>query len=365
MKSLRALPVALLLLAVAIGAHAQTTRKPARDPRPLPPTDVSTIKPFVFGELPSGSLLDKAVPVGRATFTRVDGGISTLGTVRLGDAAQIMGINIERGANGSSLWMRGSIGRIAPLLTKDHSSLLKARATSDVLDLLQTQATALGILKAHEELVASDVSIDELGYQHFRFDQMYRGIPVWGRDIYVHANPTGDVYLVNGDLAPTPALAQATAAIDAERALAIVVARLKAENRWAPPPDEVMRWLDMPFPSTRGVYYPAKDGSMRLAYEVTLHPNLLENITYIIDASNGAQLNRIDNHCSLLPGEKHNHVSRTGLERRIGRSRILRCAGYRSRRQQPLVPHLSPHQRRVLLGVGLPQLQRRQFENAR
>lgn len=312
MKSLRALPAALLILLVSYTASAQSTIRPNRDPRPLGRVDVSDIPKHSFTTQPirRGALLDALVPVGRARLEPLSGSTTTLGNLRIGNAARTLGIDVRRGANGTSLWMRGTIGRVAATKTKG-ASLMGTRATDAALDVLQSNSSTIGIASAREELAVRDASVDDLGYQHFRFDQVYRGIPVWGRDVYVHANADGDVYLINGDLAPTLSASTSAPSIASDRALAIVIERLKSENRWAPPSNEVMTWLGMPLPTAGATYYPTADGSLRLAWEVTLHPNLVEYISFIIDAATGAQLNRIDLHCSLLPGQQHDHVAYT------------------------------------------------------
>ncbi|MBI3110494.1 MAG: M4 family metallopeptidase, partial [Ignavibacteriales bacterium] len=49
------------------------------------------------------------------------------------------------------------------------------------------------------------------------------------------------------------------------------------------------------------VIYTMSQGTFRLAYEVNIHPNLVEWYSYIIDAANGQTLNKIARHCSIIP----------------------------------------------------------------
>ena len=86
---------------------------------------------------------------------------------------------------------------------------LTGSAASDVLQ---------GIIATHlsgegdEEMVMTRLHTDRLGNSHLRFQQTFNGLPVVGGDMYLHANPMGQVYAVNGafahgsDLPLSPAL---------------------------------------------------------------------------------------------------------------------------------------------------------------
>ncbi|MFB3133470.1 MAG: M4 family metallopeptidase, partial [Rhodothermales bacterium] len=93
-------------------------------------------------------------------------------------------------------------------------------------------------------------------------------------------------------VATTPSLGEATA-------LQTVVGDLEARGRWAPVPDDVAAWLDIEEAQTELVLYPDPEQGLRLAYDVSLHPNLLEWYTYLVDARSGQILDRIARHCTL------------------------------------------------------------------
>jgi hypothetical protein len=61
------------------------------------------------------------------------------------------------------------------------------------------------------------------------------------------------------------------------------------------------------------VLYPDIDLGMRLAFEVSLHANLVERYVYLVDARNGQILNRIAEHCSLDPTISRGPVAGLGL----------------------------------------------------
>jgi Zn-dependent metalloprotease len=59
---------------------------------------------------------------------------------------------------------------------------------------------------------------DQLGRRHLRFDQQYRGVPVWPARALVHFDPHGNVDLMNGAYVPTP-VGETTPRIDRESAV--------------------------------------------------------------------------------------------------------------------------------------------------
>ena len=70
-----------------------------------------------------------------------------------------------------------------------------------------------------EELMASRTQTDDLGQVHVRFQQSFRGIPIDGAEVVVHASEiSGEVHALSGRLFPTAGLPRA-ARYDAETAI--------------------------------------------------------------------------------------------------------------------------------------------------
>ncbi|TLM60121.1 MAG: hypothetical protein FDZ69_14035, partial [Deltaproteobacteria bacterium] len=65
---------------------------------------------------------------------------------------------------------------------------------------------------------------DSLGKSHYRFQQSYRGVPVYGRESLVHLDADGNIYLFQGHHLPTPDLVDVTPAVTGDRAEAICAA---------------------------------------------------------------------------------------------------------------------------------------------
>jgi Zn-dependent metalloprotease len=84
------------------------------------------------------------------------------------------------------------------------------------LEHVRTAATLRGII---DELVVSNVRVDELSMAHTRVQQRVRGVPVFGGEAIAHFRSDGELFTITDDLVPnividtTPAIAQ-DAAID-------------------------------------------------------------------------------------------------------------------------------------------------------
>ena len=62
------------------------------------------------------------------------------------------------------------------------------------------------ILKIHDsraEFKIISESMDHLGMKHIKFQQVYKEIPVWGKELSVHLDSQNNVYLLQGNTVPT------------------------------------------------------------------------------------------------------------------------------------------------------------------
>ncbi len=295
-------PITLLLcLSWTLTTHV-SAQKVDHDPRPLERPDVESIpiyesvEAFLSAE-PSSSLHEAATSVGTASINDLP---AVQGVLRQADrvahksapAYDLKPMEVRRADNGTVRWMNGDLGRIEA----SKRGLDRIGAALDVLD---EHAALLQLREPSKELRGTGYAVDELGFAHVRFEQVYDGIPVWGRDLYVHFDASGEVYTINGTYEPTPREVDLQLNLNAAAAYDIVVSDLQAREQWAPVPDEAAAMFGLDEVESELILFPLADGSMRPAYEVSLHPNLVEWFTYIIDAEDGSVLDRIQRHCTL------------------------------------------------------------------
>ena len=183
---------------------ARSLAKPPRDPRPLQGLDNShiprypSVEAFLAKRGPAdlraratvvgkAELIWQPVPKGLAQGAR--GATGTRSSLSMGER-----LRLERAPNGTVRWMQGRLGR-APV--SPGAAGKQAAFTQAALAVAEAYAGVLRLDDPATELRPMQTTLDDLGYVHARFEQTYAGLPVWGRDLYVHLDAQGDVYAVN------------------------------------------------------------------------------------------------------------------------------------------------------------------------
>jgi Zn-dependent metalloprotease len=121
--------------------------------------------------------------------------------------------------------------------------------------------------------------VDEVSLSHLRFQQWYRGVPLWSRQVIVHLDAQGNVYLVQGRTVPTPEGLDVVPKITSDAAVRASRGHLGVGDAPA-----------QQTPSAELVVFEPDDGTPRLAYKVRI-----SSWTYFIDAGTGAVLGRLTN----------------------------------------------------------------------
>ena len=144
---------------------------------------------------------------------------------------------------------------------------------NSALQYLRTNATLLRVKDPATEFQEIGMATDELGYSHLRYDQRYRGVEVWGRDIRVHVNPDGSVESFNGRYVPTPPdRAPDVVEVAVERARSIALDRFGS-------PGTVT--------GERMVYLPGDAGGLQLCWLVSVAGRLDQRKDMFVEASTG------------------------------------------------------------------------------
>lgn len=186
------------------------------------------------------------------------------------------------------------------------NSLNKSTAETAARQFLQKTATVLQINDADQEwqLRGNDAA-DELGMFHFKAQQQFAGLEIFGAEVAVHVSPDGEVVL-NGRSLPTPATVAGTIpSLTQESALAFALSELEKKTTVA---DYNKENTDFP-PYLQEVHqaqlliYPLDEqgNDMRLAWHLTVFPNFIERWEYFIDAHTGEVLNTYNHTCALGP----------------------------------------------------------------
>jgi bacillolysin len=119
------------------------------------------------------------------------------------------------------------------------------------------------------------------GLTHLRFQQRFRGVPLFGRELLVHLDGDGDVYLVQGRYEPTPSSIDIVTSISPDMSIRAVNQEL----------DIGVYTPERSIPDL--VIHTAADGAMALAYRVVTAPKLGERWIHFVDAHRGTIIDRI------------------------------------------------------------------------
>jgi len=185
-------------------------------------------------------------------------------------AVQVFSINRQ----GTPQYIRGKFALQSKLdLQKSVRGFL-----NDIKDVLKVE-------EADKEFTDLSSFSDNLGHSHYRFDQTFQGIPIWGARLHVHLDKAGDVYAINGFTFPTPdkAVRPILDAGQAEMVARGMAGRSQGQCR------------------TQMVWYPAED-DLHLSWKVDLDEGVAFNSTYFVDATTGRVYTYFSNIQSAYPG---------------------------------------------------------------
>ena len=181
----------------------------------------------------------------------------------------------------------------------DRSRFRKARkvsAAQAAADFLARNRDLFRLENPGRELEVKDEQADRFGWKHVRFQQKYRGMPVWGGEIIAHLDDTGLLYALNARYLPTPknvdlrnveitqeqAIAWALQDLGLRRTDLRLEAWQKRLLKYDGPTARLYIWQD----EKVGVPEP------RLVWHVAVRPNFQDNWFVFVDAHTGEVLER-------------------------------------------------------------------------
>jgi Zn-dependent metalloprotease len=126
------------------------------------------------------------------------------------------------------------------------------------------------------------VTVDQFQMKHVVLQQVFHGIPLWGKKIHIHLNRDNKVYLFQGNSVPTLSEMNIMPVISKNDAVSIAIEDVsKGKGGWDSKKEELV------------IYYIDRISSPRLAYVITLVKGLAGREFYIIDAATGEILKRV------------------------------------------------------------------------
>jgi len=138
---------------------------------------------------------------------------------------------------------------------------------------------------------------DDLGMTHVKYQQEFKGIPVYGAEVIYHHD--GKSAFVNGIYQPTPNIESLTPSYTVEEAEAFTLAEI---GGIVEPESDQFGLFDFEKVKTELVIYKGK-----LAYHLSVYKNIVDLWEYFIDAETKAIIHKYPGMCKF-----HNHKSEKG-----------------------------------------------------
>ncbi len=198
---------------------------------------------------------------------------------------------IEKDLEGKVVFIKGKI-------KSKYPTNAKVDATAKALEYIGYFSKELGIKNANNEFKILSQETDELGMNHLKMSQIYKGIPVYGSELIVHGKEEWD--MINGRNYPTIEL-DVNAKLTQINAIELVQKDLKENTVLKPITSTELVLLKNKKPIVNlVVFHPNQDPSnAKLAYDISIKPNFVERWQYFVDANTGQILEKYNHTCAV------------------------------------------------------------------
>jgi bacillolysin len=169
------------------------------------------------------------------------------------------------------------------------------------LEFMDQYKDLLSLQNPKEEFTLVDAGpIDESGRMFARFSQHLDGVQLWAKEVTVHFNAQGNVYLFTGRYAATPDTKDLAFVLNEQQAVHAATGDLSSVSEITPLSESYASLLEYDGPETEKVYF-VDAGEYSAAYVVEIRPNLVDRWRYFIDAQDGHILQKYNASCSDGP----------------------------------------------------------------
>jgi Zn-dependent metalloprotease len=150
----------------------------------------------------------------------------------------------------------------------------------------------------------TELVTDEIGMDHIRINQVFKGVPIFNGELTMHAKK-GRIETVMGRGFPTPDLETISPAINEVEAQRLVWEHLKSLDHFVEVPASQRKLLGLEQVELSLVIYHenGRASQERLAYHVKAYENLASLKTYFLDAHTGVILHEHYNICKFHGGD--------------------------------------------------------------
>ncbi|MCX7879372.1 MAG: M4 family metallopeptidase [Ignavibacteria bacterium] len=125
-----------------------------------------------------------------------------------------------------------------------------------------------------------------------RYQQVYKGVPIWGKEILAYFSKSGELEFIALNIVPTPVDREIERKeIDKEKAIEIATKDLELKTHFVTLPSEIKGFFERNYPKAEEYYfYDSFSKKLFLSWMVELMPNFWEVYRYFISQSVGEVL---------------------------------------------------------------------------
>jgi len=194
---------------------------------------------------------------------------------------------------GKTLRVAYAPGRRIPaaIYGESASASVQSDPVKKVFTQLQEVKDYLQIGDPDEEFQIISSQAGKNGYTHFKLQQLYLEVPVYGGQLTVHLKD-GKISLLAGRSFPSPTISRTVPAVPAKKAIEIATLEVEKEYRVQHIPEQQRKLMGLETNKTELVIYhsPDQEDHPNLAWRVELVPNIHHRQVYFIDAQTGEVL---------------------------------------------------------------------------
>ena len=188
--------------------------------------------------------------------------------------------------------MKNSLGNIQPNVLSEIEK--KEAASSFLIE----NKSILKISDPQNEFVLMETKTDDLNFTNLKFSQFYKGIEVWGRELMIHFDASGNLASANGTIEPTPEkIKDVVESIKSDAAIEITKKSMNQVSPIIPIPDGMEKLYDYKGPVAKKVIWFDEKKNPYLAWVVEVRSGLSQDWFYFIDANTGSILNSYNAVC--------------------------------------------------------------------
>ncbi|GAB3689327.1 hypothetical protein GCM10027592_05560 [Spirosoma flavus] len=173
--------------------------------------------------------------------------------------------------------------------------LSAAAATSVTYQFMGQIRSLLKIENPESQFTVRQSETDDLGQMHLRLTQTHRGIPVLGAELVAHLTD-GNVTTLNGRYQLVPDALSTTPKLNLTDASERALTDVRKTSTVRSFGDNILK-----LKSSEGdlCVFMTDNNEAKLAYQLTVRPNMLERWEYVIDAQSGEVLDKYNHTCSF------------------------------------------------------------------